>query len=224
MPEILKKAYLVLRTRPLQLLGMVGQYWRFWRTRRLMSLLAPLYRGVSLGPNVRVQALGCLSAEQPSARIAVGEDSIIYEFAEIGAYGTGIISIGRDSIIGEARIYARDHITLGDRIVTSWNVFIQDFDPHPVDPVLRGKQMVRMTRAFRPRYGAAKPQPELPWAFPTAPIHIGSDVWLGANVTVLKGARIGDGCIVATGSVVTAGEYPPRSIIAGAPARVVKAL
>ena len=224
MLEVFKKAFLVLRTRPLQIFGMASQYWRFWRTRKLMCLLAPMFRGVSLGRNVRVQALGCLCAEQPAARISVGEDSIIYEFARVEAYGAGTIEIGRDSIIGEARIYARERVSLGERVVTSWNVFIQDFDPHPLDPAQRGRQMLRMTRGFRPRYGAAKPLPELPWAFPTAPVSIGNDVWLGANVTILKGARIGDGCVVATGSVVTAGEYPPRSVIAGVPARVVKSL
>jgi acetyltransferase-like isoleucine patch superfamily enzyme len=54
-----------------------------------------------------------------------------------------------------------------------------------------------------------------------AGITIGNDVWLGAKVTILDGTVIGDGCIVAAGAVVK-GEFPPRSIIAGVPARVVK--
>ncbi|WP_353475850.1 acyltransferase (plasmid) [Salipiger sp. H15] len=49
---------------------------------------------------------------------------------------------------------------------------------------------------------------------------IGRDVWLGTGVTVLPGAKIGDGCVVAAGSVVR-GTFPPFSIIAGAPAKVV---
>ncbi len=48
---------------------------------------------------------------------------------------------------------------------------------------------------------------------------IGDHVWLTMNVTVLKGARIGSGSIIGTGSVV-AGEIPANSVAAGVPARV----
>jgi acetyltransferase-like isoleucine patch superfamily enzyme len=50
---------------------------------------------------------------------------------------------------------------------------------------------------------------------------IGTDVWLGANVVVLCGVTIGDGCVVAAGSVVTR-NLPPGAVAVGAPARVVK--
>jgi acetyltransferase-like isoleucine patch superfamily enzyme len=50
---------------------------------------------------------------------------------------------------------------------------------------------------------------------------IGSDVWLGARVIVIPGVRIGDGCIVGAGSVVTH-DLPPNSIAVGSPARVIK--
>ncbi len=113
---------------------------------------------------------------------------------------------------------------LGRRVVTSWNVFVQDFDPHPVEPELRAVQMIRMARGFKPGYRAAGTLPELEWSFPAKAISIGDDVWLGANVTVLKGARIGDGCVVATGSVVTAGDYPARSVLGGVPAKVIATL
>lgn len=46
------------------------------------------------------------------------------------------------------------------------------------------------------------------------------DVWLGANVVLLNGVRIGRGAIVAAGSVVRT-KIPPYSIIAGNPAKVV---
>ncbi len=50
---------------------------------------------------------------------------------------------------------------------------------------------------------------------------IEDDVWLGANVTVLPGRRIGRGSIVAAGAVVSA-DVPPFAVVAGNPARVIR--
>lgn len=52
-------------------------------------------------------------------------------------------------------------------------------------------------------------------------IDVGKDCWIGAKVTLLDGARVGDQCVIAAGAVVKAGYYPPQSILAGVPARVV---
>jgi acetyltransferase-like isoleucine patch superfamily enzyme len=49
-------------------------------------------------------------------------------------------------------------------------------------------------------------------------IVLGDDVWIGANVVVLKGATIGHGAIVAAGSVVSKA-IPPFEIWGGVPAR-----
>ena len=54
-----------------------------------------------------------------------------------------------------------------------------------------------------------------------SPIHIEDKVWLGANVTVLPGVRIGYGAIVAAGAVVTK-DVPAECIVAGVPARIIK--
>jgi len=53
-----------------------------------------------------------------------------------------------------------------------------------------------------------------------APIRIGDDVWLGANVVVTAGVSIGDGVVVGAGAVVTT-DLPPMSICVGVPARVI---
>lgn len=54
-----------------------------------------------------------------------------------------------------------------------------------------------------------------------APVVIEDDVWVGANVTILKGVTIGRGSVVAAGAVVTQ-SFPPYSIIGGVPARLLK--
>jgi acetyltransferase-like isoleucine patch superfamily enzyme len=50
-----------------------------------------------------------------------------------------------------------------------------------------------------------------------SPITIGNDVWTGHNVNVMAGVNIGDGAIIAAGSVVTK-DVPPYAIVAGVPA------
>jgi maltose O-acetyltransferase len=54
-------------------------------------------------------------------------------------------------------------------------------------------------------------------------IEIGDGAWLASRVTVLPKVRIGAGAIVAAGAVVTR-DVPPNTLVAGVPARVVRAL
>lgn len=53
------------------------------------------------------------------------------------------------------------------------------------------------------------------------PITIGDDVWIGGHSTILPGVRIGDGAVVAAGSVVTC-DVGPRTLVAGSPAKLKK--
>lgn len=53
-------------------------------------------------------------------------------------------------------------------------------------------------------------------------IKIGRNCWIGAKVTILDGADIGDNCIVAAGAVLTAGKYEPGAIYGGVPAKLIK--
>lgn len=50
---------------------------------------------------------------------------------------------------------------------------------------------------------------------------VGSDVWIGQNVTVLPGVHIGDGAVIGANSVV-AKDVPPYCIAAGDPCRVIR--
>ena len=54
------------------------------------------------------------------------------------------------------------------------------------------------------------------------PVAIGSDVWLGTGVVVLPGVSIGDGAVVGANSVVTK-DVAPMTVVAGAPARFLRA-
>ena len=52
-------------------------------------------------------------------------------------------------------------------------------------------------------------------------VNIANDVWIGANCTILPGVTIGEGAVVAAGSIVTK-DVPSFSIVGGVPARVIK--
>lgn len=60
-------------------------------------------------------------------------------------------------------------------------------------------------------------------AFDIRPVTVEDGAWIGANVTVLPGVRIGAGAVVAAGAVVTQ-NVPPNTLVAGIPARVKRAL
>ena len=53
------------------------------------------------------------------------------------------------------------------------------------------------------------------------PPSIGNDVWVGANVLIMRGVTIGDGAIIGAGSIVTK-DIPPYAIAVGAPARTIR--
>jgi acetyltransferase-like isoleucine patch superfamily enzyme len=76
---------------------------------------------------------------------------------------------------------------------------------------------------FHPLAAAGRRYAPLPEPEPRDEIVIGANVFVGAGAYVLAGARIGDNSVVGAGAVVT-GEVPPDSVVAGNPARVVRAL
>ena len=46
-------------------------------------------------------------------------------------------------------------------------------------------------------------------------------MWIGCNCIILKGVTIGEGAVVAAGSVVTK-DVPPKALVGGNPAKIIK--
>ncbi|WP_137701948.1 CatB-related O-acetyltransferase [Marimonas lutisalis] len=82
------------------------------------------------------------------------------------------------------------------------------------------------THPFQYSHGHFTGQPEweaitrVPLERPRGP-QIGNDVWIGTKVTILRGVTVGDGSVIAAGSVVK-DDVPPYAIVAGAPAKIIK--
>ncbi|HEX4329626.1 MAG TPA: acyltransferase [Burkholderiales bacterium] len=126
--------------------------------------------------------------------------------------GEGVL-IKRGAYFGSGR-----EIELGARSQIGHNARL-DHDVVIGADVLMGPDVVMMSA------GHAYEDPEVPinrqGQTPRRPIHIGNDVWLGTRVVVLPGVRIGDGAVVGANAVVTR-DVPPRAVVAGVPARVVR--
>lgn len=55
------------------------------------------------------------------------------------------------------------------------------------------------------------------------PVRIGNDVLVGANAVVIEGVQVGNGSVVAAGAIVTQ-DVPENVVVAGVPARIIKAI
>lgn len=117
------------------------------------------------------------------------------------------ISIGNNVSIGNKAHFecTRSHIYISDNVMFAPNVTIRggNHSSHII-----GKLLINY-----------KDKDKL--AEDDLPVYIEEDVWVGTNVTILKGVRIRRGSIVAAGAVVTK-SFPPYSVIGGVPAKVIK--
>ncbi|EKO3802312.1 TPA: sugar O-acetyltransferase [Vibrio harveyi] len=89
------------------------------------------------------------------------------------------------------------HIYIGDHVMIGPNVTIATAG-HPIDPELR-----RDIAQFN------------------IPVHIGNNVWIGANSVVLPGVTIGENSVIGAGSVVTK-DIPANVVAVGNPCRVLR--
>jgi acetyltransferase-like isoleucine patch superfamily enzyme len=120
---------------------------------------------------------------------------------------------GRDRN-ADHRLLCELSVRIGNYVVIGWNTTLTDADFHPLAPALRIADAIACSPL-----GAGRPRP----AIPCHPIVIEDDVWIGPNVTILKGVRIGSGSFIEPGSLITR-SVPPRSRVAGNPAEVIGSL
>jgi acetyltransferase-like isoleucine patch superfamily enzyme len=129
-----------------------------------------------------------------NARIELGGDFSVYSGSRIYVNDNAVLVLGSGYINHNLSLSCFERIEIGHGVAISENVTIRDSDNHVISGSRNGK---------------------------TAPVKIGNNVWIGLNATILKGVTIGDGAIVAAGSLVNR-DVPPATLVAGVPAKVVR--
>lgn len=104
------------------------------------------------------------------------------------------LTIGRSTFNSSVSLYCYKKIEIGDDCLIGENSIIRDSNGHEI-------------------VGNTTPEKD--------PIKIGNRVWIGVNTIILKGVTIGDGAIIAAGSVINK-DIPPGCLAGGTPARVIK--
>lgn len=110
----------------------------------------------------------------------------------------GIFRVGKNSRINGCHIAVQNQVTIGNNVRIAPYVLILDSDFHKVDDHFSEEGI-------------------------NSPIIIHDNVWIASNSTILKGVEIGEGAVVAAGSVVTK-NVPPFTVVAGVPAKVIRQL
>ena len=180
---------------------------------REMKAVRSFRKNACLGEDIRFEpSARCDNQTGDPRNISIGGHS--YIAAHLYVQDCGKIEIGGDFYVGPRTfIGAKEHISIGKCVMISNDVFICDNNNHPTSPKSR-EYMCRHT--FKDEHWS--------WQYAQSrPVTIEDNVWIGQRAIILKGVRIGSGSIVAAGAVVSR-DVPAFSIVAGNPAKVVKAI
>lgn len=162
---------------------------------------------VILYPDARLSLVG-------DGSIYIGEGTHVRATLAIDRVG-GQLKVGKRCYLGDnTRIWASQSIVIGDDVMVAHNTNIFDDNTHPtdVDERMLDKELILSGGSWNhyPTLGSK-------------PIRICDKAWIACNCCIMKGVTIGEGAIVAAGSVVTK-DVPAYAIAAGNPAKVVKKL
>ncbi|SDE20968.1 acyltransferase [Auraticoccus monumenti] len=166
--------------------------WVRWRLARWRWPDVEFEGFVFIGRGVR------LEVARGVGRLRIGAWTHLNDRVKIRAH-QGTVVVGPKCVLGyDLTVNAHLDVRIGEATIIGDRVYVCDFDHDTTDPHRRIKDQ-----------GLVR-----------SPVRIGADCWLGTGVTVVRGTDLGDGSVVAAHAVVR-GAYPPRSVVAGVPGRVV---
>jgi acetyltransferase-like isoleucine patch superfamily enzyme len=134
--------------------------------------------------------------------VVIGAYTVLYAIDSDHSSEKGMLKIGKNTSIGEFNNIraAGGSIVIGNNCLISQFVSIVASN-HNIE---RGKNINVQG-----------------WDEKKTGVIIGNDVWIGANCVILPGVEIGNGCVVAAGSIITK-SIPENSIVMGIPGKIVK--
>lgn len=133
----------------------------------------------------------------PSKAFEIGANSLIEDFSVINN-GVGAVHIGTNSVIGLHNVLIGP-LRIEDNVILAQNIVISALNHKYENPNIAIKEQ----------------------GVETFPILVESGVWIGANVVITAGVKIGKQSIVGAGSVVTK-DIPAYCVAVGNPARIVR--
>jgi Acetyltransferase (isoleucine patch superfamily) len=176
--------------------------------------------GIEFGTGMKVHNVVYLS-KHPKAHMKIGQDFVITSGESFNPLcrnirasicldrSTSVIEIGDNTGLSSPCIWAKERITIGNRVRVGGDCILMDSDAHNLDYRVRSsnEQIDEISKDI----ATAK----------TAPIVIEDDVLIGTRCIVLKGVTIGARSIIGSGSVVTK-SIPADCIAAGNPCKVIR--
>ncbi len=155
---------------------------------------------IRIGKRARICSGARVVCTDKNSRITIGDFSIIQNYAILETGPGGSIDMGAyNSLNPFSILYGHGGLVLGDYVRIAAHVVI-----------IPANHIFTDTNIPIARQGLTKKG-----------ISIGTDVWIASGCQILDGVRIGNGSVVAAGSVVTR-DVPDFAIVAGVPASIKK--
>ena len=176
---------------------------------------------LSVGANTNISVMRAISHTINIDKniVSIGSDSFLTcnIFIE---NNIGKVKIGNRTYIGSSSIICANKIVIGDDVLISWGCTIVDNNAHSLISTQRSNDVAMAKRNFENKETHSNLNKD--WSVvDSKPITIKDKSWIGFNSIILKGVTVGEGAVVAAGSVVTK-DVPDYAIVAGNPATVIK--
>lgn len=198
--------------------GVPGALGLLLRSKIYRPFFAEFGRGVVIGRNVTFR--------HPS-KIRLGDGVVLDDNSVVDAKGgdESGISLGKNVYIGRNTIiYCKGgEIVIGEDVNFSANCIVFSSNKLTMNPGTMVGAYSYLLSGGEYDYKTGVPFTAQAGMETVGPLEIGSDCWLGARVTVLDGASVGDRCVLGAGAVVTHA-IPKNSLAVGVPAKVVGAV
>ncbi|WP_083936580.1 acyltransferase [Arcticibacter svalbardensis] len=141
----------------------------------------------------------------------------LFNYLRVGVLSK-LIKIGNNTVIQSGfRFGMRHTVSIGSNCQINENVYIQSAIIGDYVLIAQNVSLLAVTH----KYDSLDIPMSLQGSTKASPVIIESDVWIGSNVVVLPGIRIGKGSVVGTGSVVTK-NIAPYAVVGGVPAKIIK--